>query len=188
LGRQAQARNIAKAIQQVKEAPCSLEVTARGEPPSVMLARPEKHLLPANLGRTCGRREREADAGSSGEQSSFAPVVAAVEGILVHQAPASFAGGRKNVGLGRSGIVRSRSLPLRAALPATAGALWSSEEGNVVGVRKAHALDTEDAKKARSSLFEDTSLLGPETRARLSSLDFRPQGMKVARRFDIAVG
>jgi hypothetical protein len=54
------------------------------------------------MGATCGRREREADAGNGEERSFHAPVVATVEGTPIHGMPAAFAGCRKNVGLGRS--------------------------------------------------------------------------------------
>jgi hypothetical protein len=40
-------------------------------------------LSPA-MGATCGRREREADTESGVERSSRVPVVATVEGTLIH--------------------------------------------------------------------------------------------------------
>jgi len=57
------------------------------------------------MGTTCGRREREADAGNEEERSSPVPAVATVEGTLVHRMPIAFAGGRWNVNLGRSDAV-----------------------------------------------------------------------------------
>jgi hypothetical protein len=57
------------------------------------------------MGTTCGRREREADAGNEEEQSSPVPAVATVEGTLVHGMPIAFAGCRRNEGLGRSDAV-----------------------------------------------------------------------------------
>jgi len=67
-----------------------------------MLAMPSKGTLPPAMGTTCGRREREADAGNEEEQSSPVPAVATVEGTLVHRMPIAFAGCRSSVGLGRS--------------------------------------------------------------------------------------
>jgi hypothetical protein len=75
--------------------------------------------------------------------------------------PTSFAGCRRNVRLGRSVFVGNGFPPLLADAPATEGVLWRNEEGNVVGVRKAHALGREDAKKRALSLVEDTSFTRP---------------------------
>jgi hypothetical protein len=36
-------------------------------------------------------------------------------------------------------------VPRQTVAPATGGALWNNEEGNVVSVRQAHALDVESA-------------------------------------------
>jgi hypothetical protein len=47
----------------------------------------------------------------------------------------------------------------------TAGALWKKEEGNVVSMREAHALDASMPKKHRHAQRTRPSL-GPETRAR----------------------
>jgi hypothetical protein len=44
------------------------------------------------MGGTCGRREREADAGKREERSFRMPVVATVEGTLIHGTLAAFAG------------------------------------------------------------------------------------------------
>jgi len=70
---------------------------------------PKKHFAPSQ-GTKCGRREREAGAGSEEERSSHVPAVATVEGTLVHRMPVAFAGCRRNVSLGRSvSIVRGSS-------------------------------------------------------------------------------
>jgi hypothetical protein len=59
--------------------------------------------------------------------------------------PVAFAGCRRNVGLGRSVASAVGLVPLQMLAPATTGALWDNEEGNVVSVRQAHALIAEDA-------------------------------------------
>jgi hypothetical protein len=92
------------------------------------------------MGTPCGRREREADAGN-------ALAVATVEGTQVLGMPAAFAGCRRNVGLGRSGAVCRGLVPRQLVAPMTKGALWENEEGNVVSVRKAHALFRETPNK-----------------------------------------
>ena len=96
--------------------------------------------------------------------------VAAVEGTLIHRTPAAFAGCRKNVGLGRSVIVRNGSLPLRAGAPATAGVLWNARRGTSSACAQAHALETVDAKKRALRPPRTRPSLGPETRARQSPL------------------
>jgi len=83
------------------------------------------------------------------------PAVATVEGTLVHGMPAAFAGCRRSVGLGRSVSVCRGLVPRQSIAPMTTGALWKNEEGNVVSVRKAHALFAETPKKL--SMQEDTS-------------------------------
>ena len=103
------------------------------------------------------------------------PASRTVEGTLIHRMPAAFAGCRGNMSLGRSVSRAQGSLPLGADAPATAGVLWTSEEGNVVGVRQAHALDTVDAKKRALRCSRTRPSLGPETRARQSSLNSAPR-------------
>jgi len=56
-------------------------------------------------------------------------------------------------------------VPRQASAPATTGVLWKNEEGNVVGVRKAHALLEADAQHA-SSRARTRPSLNPGTRAR----------------------
>jgi hypothetical protein len=71
------------------------------------------------------------------------PVAAAVEGTLVHGVGGILRGmsqerGPRSV---RSNV-RDGTLPPRAAHRRQAGVLWKNEEGNVVGVRQAYALDS----------------------------------------------
>jgi len=112
-----------------------------------MLAMPLESTLSPAMGAICGRREREADAGSGVERSSHVPVVATVEGTLVHGMPAAFAGCRSNVSLGRSVAVSRGLVPRASDAPMTTGVLWKKEEGNVVSVRQAHALIAEAPNK-----------------------------------------
>jgi hypothetical protein len=91
------------------------------------------------MGTTCGRREREADAGSARGAILSRARVATVEGTLVHRMPVAFAGSRRNVDLGRS-VWMYGARPMHSVAPATTGVLWKKEEGNVVSVRQAHAL------------------------------------------------
>jgi len=95
--------------------------------------------LPPAMGTTCGRREREADAGERRGAILSRARVATVEGTLVHRMPVAFAGSRRSVGLGRSAR-RYGARPVHSVAPATTGVLWKNEEGNVVSVRQAHAL------------------------------------------------
>jgi hypothetical protein len=73
--------------------------------------------------------------------------VATVKGTLIHGMPVAFAGSRRNVGLGRSFASVVGLVPLQTVAPATTGVLWRNEEGNVVSVRQAHALDVKTPKK-----------------------------------------
>jgi len=86
-------------------------------------------------------------------------VIATVEGTLVFGIPAAFAGCRESANLDRSGTFAVGLVSLQAFAPMTTGVLWTNEEGNVVSVRKAHALDVEAPTKrlyvAKAS--EDTS-------------------------------
>ena len=67
--------------------------------------------------------------------------------------------------LGRSEASVVGLVPLQAVAPMTAGVLWKKEEGNVVSMREAHALDASMPKKHRHVQRTRPSL-GPETRAR----------------------
>jgi hypothetical protein len=121
------------------------------------------------MGTTCGRREREADAGNEEERSSPVPAVCnggrhpgsrdadCLRGWSVERESWS-------VRLGCVRLVSSHSVA-----PATTGVLWKNEEGNVVSVRQAHALFVADAEQAPPRSRTRPSL-GPETRARQSSL------------------
>jgi len=91
-----------------------------------------------------------------------------VEGILVHATSSTFAGRRNNVSLGRSEASVAGLVPMQAVAPTTAGVLWKKEEGNVVSMREAHALDASTPKKHRHVQRTRPSL-GPETRARRSA-------------------
>jgi len=69
-------------------------------------------------------------------------------------------------------------VPKQAHAPATTGALWKNEEGNVVSVRnKTHARDAETPKK-RSLRSRTRPSLGPETRARHSCSSLLPSARK----------
>lgn len=72
-------------------------------------------------------------------------MIATVEGTLLRGTPSTFAGWRNNVDLGRSDTAAMGLVPRQAIAPTTGGALWKNEEGNVVSVRQAHALDVESA-------------------------------------------
>jgi len=122
-------------------------------------------LSPA-MGVTCGRREREAGTEHWRSNPLHGSALAAVEGILVHATSSTFAGRRKNVSLGRSEMSVAGLVPIQAIAPMTAGVLWKKEEGNVVSMREAHALDASMPKKHRHVQRTRPSL-GPETRARL---------------------
>jgi hypothetical protein len=130
-------------------------------------------LSPA-MGATCGRREREAGAGNGRSNPFHVPTLAAVEGILVHATSSTFAGRRSNVSLGRSDTCVLGLVPMQAVAPMTTGALWEKEEGNVVSMREAHALDTRDRGLISiDTLSRTRPSLGPETRARQSALHSR---------------
>jgi hypothetical protein len=77
------------------------------------------------------------------------PALATVEGTLVHATSSTFAGRRSNVSLGRSEASVAGLVPMQAVAPTTAGVLWKKEEGNVVSMREAHALDAPVPKKHR---------------------------------------
>jgi len=61
--------------------------------------------------------------------------------------------------------------PRQSVAPMTTGVLWKKEEGNVVSVRQAHALFVVTPKK-RPPRSRTRPSLGPETRARQSSLSW----------------
>jgi hypothetical protein len=120
----------------------SLEVGTGLNPRVGACNAPRKALSPT-LGKKCGRREREAGAGSEEERSSPAPDAAAVEGTQVHGV-GDFLRGKSQERGPRS--VRStwcRVSSLHCGAPTTAGVLWKKEEGNVVSVRQAYALDSD---------------------------------------------
>jgi hypothetical protein len=128
---------------------------------------PMSTLSPA-MGAKCGRREREADAGNGRSNPFHVPALATVEGTLVHATSSTFAGRRNNVSLGRSEASVAGLVPMQAFSPTTTGVLWKKEEGNVVSMREAHALDGPMPKKHRH-VSRTRPSLGPETRARQSA-------------------
>lgn len=102
------------------------------------------------------------------------PSLATVEGTLVHATSSTFAGRRSNVSLGRSDSFALGLVPMQSVAPTTSGALWKKEEGNVVSMREAHALDTRvRGLISIGSLSRTRPSLGPETRARRSAFNSR---------------
>jgi hypothetical protein len=84
-------------------------------------------------GKTCGRREREADAEAGGAiLPSFC--IATVEGTQVVRMAPPFAGRRRSEGLGRSDSSKGVSSPLDGRAD-DSGCPLVAEEGNVVGMR-----------------------------------------------------
>jgi hypothetical protein len=113
------------------------------------------------------------------------PAFATVEGTLVHATPSTFAGRRNNVSLGRSEASVAGLVPMQAFSPTTTGVLWKKEEGNVVSVREAHALDGVDAEQA-SPRSRTRPSLGPETRARQSALNSCLAGNRVGNHREVS--
>lgn len=71
-----------------------------------------------------------------------------MEGILIHRVPAAFAGRRRNMDLGRSDSSAWGSFPgSRSHRRQRMSSGQDAEEGNVVGVRQAHALDLSTPNK-----------------------------------------
>lgn len=64
-----------------------------------------------------------------------------MEGTLLLRNPEVFADLWKNEDLDRSDTAAAGLVPRQYIAPVTGGALWKNEEGNVVSVRQAHALD-----------------------------------------------
>jgi hypothetical protein len=175
LGRQAQARARKShptfihvgTHPRLKRRTCSFDVATQGatraahqapskdESRAARLQSPMSTLSPA-MGVTCGPREREAGTEHWRSNPHHGSALATVEGILVHATSSTFAGRRKNVSLGRSEASVAGLVPMQAVAPMTAGVLWKKEEGNVVSMREAHALDASMPKKHRHVL-EDTS-------------------------------
>jgi len=120
------------------------------------------------MGKTCGRREREADAGSRKEQSSRATCRRDGGKHPIVRTSASFAGCRKKNDLGRSEHRSSRSLPRWAGAPTTKGALWALRRGTT-SAHSQKSVSTWVRSGTRPSL-------GPKARARFGT------------RGDIAVG
>ena len=116
------------------------KLSSKDESRVARLQGPMSTLSPA-MGVTCGRREREAGAEHWRSNPHHGSALATVEGTLVHATSSTFAGRRNNVSLGRSEASVAGLVPMQAVAPMTAGVLWKKEEGNVVSMREAHALD-----------------------------------------------
>jgi hypothetical protein len=139
------------------------------------------------MGVTCGRREREADAGSGEERSSRVPVVATVEGTLVHGMSAAFAGLRRNVGLGRS-VSSVRGSSRAGSRTGDNRCPLDAEEGNVSACAKRTHSSWRRPKSALPARGRRPSL-GPEARARQSPLNsLGASRWRWCARFGIAVG
>jgi len=132
------------------------------------------------MGRTCGRRERRTDSGTRGGAILSRAWVATVKGTLVRRMPSAFAGGRWKVNLGRSVPPAGGSFPGKHTHRRQQVSSGRNEEGNVVSMRKAHALIAGNAQEALPRSRTRPSL-GPETRA-------RDPGFAWDLRFAIAVG
>jgi hypothetical protein len=132
---------------------------------------PIQSTLSPAMGGTCGRREREADAGTRKRKSSCVVVVATVEGTPIHGMPVAFAGCRWSVGLGRSVMSATGLVPMQAVAPATGGCPLDLRGGE----RRQRAPKRPHSSQGRlTSGFNDASRtrpsLSPETRARQSPL------------------
>jgi len=140
------------------------------------------------MGTTCGRREREAGAGSEEERSFHVPAVATVEGTLVHRVPAAFAGCRRNVGLGRS-VTSAVGLVSCSGCTDDSGCPLEQRGGE----RRQLALSACTLRvrtlKRRSPRRRTRPSLSPETRARQSALNSCNESCeRCCGRFGIAVG
>jgi hypothetical protein len=117
LGRQVQARK----SQRVPKAPVLSKRHGTAGDRLCGLAMPDRSTVP-NLGKKCGRRERESRRGGRRERSlreTHPPRVVTVKGILVFWMASLFAGRRRNGGLDRPDSV-GRHPPLHAVAPMTA--------------------------------------------------------------------
>ena len=131
-------------------------------------------LSPA-LGRTCGRREREAGAGSGRSN----PSRARARNGGRHPGPRG-AGNLRGLTEERGSWSVQSSVaglvPMQAVAPATTGALWKKEEGNVVSMRRGACTQRVRTLERRSARSGTRPSLGPETRARQSVLISREHG------------
>jgi hypothetical protein len=109
---------------------------------------PDEHIVPSHGDNVWAASEgRPARMRRSNPHQASA--LATVEGILVHATSPTFAGRRSNVSLGRSEASAAGLVPMQAVAPTTTDVLWNKEEGNVVSMREAHALDGSLPKKQR---------------------------------------
>lgn len=138
------------------------------------LAMPDEHIVPSHGGNVWAASAR-GRRGSWRSNPLHVSALATVEDILVHATSSTFAGRRSNVSLGRSEVSAAGLVPLQAVAPTTTDVLWKNEEGNVVSMREAHALDGSLPKKQRH-VSRTRPSLGPETRARQSALN--PLGLR----------
>ena len=153
----------------VKKAHRLSNVPSGSEAPEETLARPEKALVPS-LGASCGRREREADAGENGEE-------------VILSLPLGRDGGRhpgsRDIGnlRGWSGEREPRSV--RSCVEVSSSTRGPTDDKRVSsgsrrrGTSSAYASkrthSTRRPPRRRSSRTRPS--LGPETRARQSPLD-----------------
>ena len=124
-----------------------------GENPRSTLAMPVKSIFP-NLGKKCGRREREADARCSQREQSFwrAPSSRRWKAPRSSErwCPSRGTFGTR-VSVGPSRFVRGL-FPRRMDAPMTVGCSLGAEEGNVVSVTlKAYAPDASGGHAKRDS-------------------------------------
>jgi hypothetical protein len=132
---------------------------------TVTLQCPSTALLP-NLGKECGRRERESRREGRREQSLREKIPSrgvAVKGIPVFWKAALFAGSRWNEVLGRSVVQVAASSAARRRAD-DSGCPKGAKEGNAVSMRhKAHAPNA--GTRHRRMRQGTRPSLGPEARA-----------------------
>jgi hypothetical protein len=167
LGRQAQERSTPNRGQKRRIA---LSKSVRANPRNDACNAHPKHLSPAwgqRVGGVSGRPTKENEE----ERSSHVPLSRRWKASGFTGSAATFAGGRKSVGLGRFVIRARRDSSPSCGAPATKDVLWTKEEGNVVGVRQSVRTRLGSAPKTRLRSSRTRPSLGPETRARQSPLN-----------------
>jgi len=181
LGRQSQARHSPRAKKAL-----ALSKHPNGATRAGALARPKKAPFPRR-GKTCGRREREADAGRREERSSRPPDVATVESTWS-------AGWRRpsrgDVGAQASvGPSRAQRLLLGVRTHRRQGVLFGRRGGERRRLTPKNAW-APGASALKSTRAKGTRpLLGPKARARQSWLNSRRETVTGSRALcNIAVG